>query len=263
MKLRISHRTAYSYDYPDAYALQRLRLTPMTGENQDVFDWTVQVEGAEEQVRYTDAFGNLTQLVSVSSGATELVVYASGRVETLDKAGVTGPHRGYAPLWLFLQETPLSAPGDAIRELAESIEPGSRLSQLHGLLGSIVERVSYEPGSTQVTTTAEEAAQAGKGVCQDQAHIFISTARLLGIPARYVSGYLALDKGGDAASHAWAEAHIDDLGWVAFDPANGISPDERYVRLAIGRDYHDASPISGLRMGESPERLAVRVTVEQ
>ncbi len=104
----------------------------------------------------------------------------------------------------------------------------------------------------------------GKGVCQDHAHIFIAAARLLGFPARYVSGYLMLDDRVDqVAGHAWAEAHVDGLGWVSFDPSNGISPDARYVRLALGRDYRDAAPISGIRLGMLDERLDVRITVEQ
>ena len=104
----------------------------------------------------------------------------------------------------------------------------------------------------------------GSGVCQDHTHIFIAAARRLGFPARYVSGYLMLDRCAEqAASHAWAEAHVGGLGWVAFDVANGISADERYVRVATGRDYRDAMPVSGIRFGHAEERLAVQITVEQ
>ena len=123
---------------------------------------------------------------------------------------------------------------------------------------------AYTAGATHAGTTAEEALKQGSGVCQDHAHIFAAAARLLGFPARYVSGYLMMDDTIDqAASHAWAEAHVAGLGWVAFDASNGISPDERYVRLAIGRDYRDAMPVSGIRLGWAEEQLAVRITVEQ
>ena len=115
---------------------------------------------------------------------------------------------------------------------------------------SVLGAVAYEIGHTSVTTTAEEALVAGHGVCQDHAQVLIAAARHLGFPARYVSGYLCpMEEGFPAASHAWAELFVDGLGWVGFDPANRVSPDEHYVRVACGRDYHDAAPIRGLRRG--------------
>ena len=264
MRLTITHKTEYRYDHPDAYALQRLRLQPQSNESQRVLDWSVVVEGATEEVGYDDGFGNATRLVSVIPGEMVLSATASGVIETVDRSGVSGPHRGYAPLWLFRQETPLTVPGEAIRALAAHAAKGSKpLEQLHALLHVIVERVAYEKGVTTTATSAEEAAAKGAGVCQDQAQIYAAAARLLGMPARYVSGYLLVEGGNEGASHAWAEVHVEGLGWVAFDPANGISPDERYVKVATGRDYRDACPISGFRLGESAERLAVHVTVEQ
>ena len=131
---------------------------------------------------------------------------------------------------------------------------------MHGL----ADRIAYEPGATTVVTTAEEAFGTGRGVCQDLAHIFIACARRMGFPARYVSGYLMMDdRTQQAASHGWAEAHVEALGWVAFDVANRISPDDRYVRLAVGRDYRDAAPVIGIRLGQAVESLAVNITVEQ
>ena len=263
MRLKITHKTEYFYDQPNAYALQRLRLIPTEGHSQRVLDWSLKVSGATEEAGYTDGFGNVTRLFSVDPGETVLSATATGVVETVDRSGVSGPHRGYTPLWLFRQETALTKAGDAIKALASDVPDGAPLQRMHALLQLIVERVAYEKGSTTVATTAEEAAAKAAGVCQDQAHIFASAARLLEVPARYVSGYLMSDSDDHAASHAWAEVHIEGLGWVAFDPANGISPDERYVRLAVGRDYNDASPVSGFRLGEAAERLEVHVTVEQ
>jgi transglutaminase-like putative cysteine protease len=125
-------------------------------------------------------------------------------------------------------------------------------------------RIAFEPGATDTQTAAEEALARARGVCQDHAHVFIAAARHLGFPARYVSGYLLLDgQAAQVASHAWSEAHVEGLGWVGFDAANGISPDTRYVRLATGRDYRDAMPVSGIILGTAAERLAVRITVEQ
>ena len=101
-------------------------------------------------------------------------------------------------------------------------------------------------------------------MCQDHAHIFLSAARLLGHPARYVSGYLMMqDRVDQDATHAWAEVHFDALGWVGFDVSNRISPDSRYVRVATGLDYREAAPIYGMRHGDSDEALSVTVQVEQ
>jgi transglutaminase-like putative cysteine protease len=124
--------------------------------------------------------------------------------------------------------------------------------------------VHYDVGHTDAATTADAALSAGHGVCQDHAHIFITAARVLGFPARYVSGYLMLtDRIEQEASHAWAEAHVDDLGWVGFDVSNGISPDPRYVRVATGADYLEAAPISGLSYGGGEQQMVVSLAVEQ
>jgi transglutaminase-like putative cysteine protease len=124
--------------------------------------------------------------------------------------------------------------------------------------------ISYETGVSHVGWTAEEALAAGHGVCQDMAHAFVAAARVLGVPARYVSGYLMMnDRVRQDATHAWAEAHVPDLGWVGFDPSNGISPDTRYVRVATGLDYAEAAPVAGLRTGEGAESMTVNVDVEQ
>jgi transglutaminase-like putative cysteine protease len=122
----------------------------------------------------------------------------------------------------------------------------------------------YDLGRTDADTTGEAALSAGHGVCQDHAHAFIACARLLGFPARYVSGYLKMTDSSDQdAGHAWAEAHVDGLGWVGFDISNGISPDERYVRLATGLDYAEAAPTHGLAHGNAASGLSVAVQVQQ
>jgi transglutaminase-like putative cysteine protease len=264
MQLKISHTTQYSYDGPVPYALQRLRLTPVSGRSQEVSSWRLDVFGAKEEVRFSDHFGNDTRLFSISGGSQLISITATGEVEVKDNAGVTGPHSGYAPLWLFEHPTALTSGGDMIRELADGTATGTDLDRLHALSAAIRERVAYRLGATDATTTAEEAVLAGEGVCQDHAHIFLAGARLLGFPARYVSGYLLLDDTTEqAATHAWAEAYVAGLGWIAFDVSNGIAPDGRYVRLATGRDYRDAMPISGIRMGQAQEQLEVHITVEQ
>ncbi|HEV7255678.1 MAG TPA: transglutaminase family protein [Mesorhizobium sp.] len=263
MRLKITHRTEYRYDEPVTYALQRLRLMPVSGPTQTVLNWTLLVAGAKEEVRFSDQFGNETRLLSVEGAPQAIAVEASGEVATRDTAGVFGPHSGFAPLWLFEHHTELTAPGAAVRSLADAVGPGEPIPRLHQLMALLGARVRYVSGATDSATPAEVALQAGQGVCQDHTHIFVAAARLLGFPARYVSGYLKMAEVEQAASHAWAEAHVPSLGWVAFDAANGISPDDGYVRVAAGRDYRDAMPVSGIRLGQAAEHLAVRITVEQ
>ena len=264
MLLKISHRTVYSYDAPVPYALQRIHLSPPSGGIQTVHAWSLEVTGATEEVRFFDQFGNDTRLLSVSGDAQAIEIAVRGEVEVRDASGVTGPHSGFAPLWLFERPTSLTTAGPQIREVAGSIADGEDLGRLHDLSAAIRDRVAYTVGATDAATSAEDAVSQGEGVCQDHSHIFLAAARSLGFPARYVSGYLRLDDTVEqVATHAWAEAHLAGLGWVGFDVSNGISPDARYVRLATGRDYRDAMPVSGIRLGQAQEQLEVHITVEQ
>ncbi|SIQ29498.1 Transglutaminase-like enzyme, putative cysteine protease [Rhizobium sp. RU20A] len=264
MRLSIHHRTEYRYDEPVQFALQRLRLTPVTGPGQTVVEWTVQVDGATVEVSYADQFLNQVHLVSVAGGRDSIIVTAVGEIETEDRAGVFGPHTAHTPLWLFLRETPLTKPGKLVREIARSSTGESDLARMHALMELINTTVSYTPGATDSLTTAEQALEAKAGVCQDHAHIFIAAARTLSLPARYISGYLLMDEvEQQTATHAWAEVFLTGLGWVGFDAANKICPDARYVRIATGLDYTDAAPISGLVNGAVNETLDVTLTVQE
>lgn len=266
MRLAIRHTTRYTFAGPVTHALQRLRLTPKATHGQAVLDWTMSYVNARRELEYDDQHRNHVTLVSVEPGAQEVEVRCEGRVETSDQAGVMGRHSGHLPLWSFIAQTELTRPGPRLRQLARGVEgaEGDRLTYLHALSSAIREQIAYGKGATGVRTTAEQAAEAGCGVCQDHAHLFIGAARLIGVPARYVSGYLMMnDRIDQEATHAWAEAHVDGLGWVGFDISNGISPDPRYVRVATGRDYRDAAPITGITIGTATEDLRVDVAVEQ
>lgn len=262
MRLKISHTTEYAYSDPVQYSLQRLRLTPKTGPGQTVLSWTTSVEGAKIEVAFDDQYQNRTELVSVNGGQDVIRIHAEGEVETEDRTGVTGPHTAYAPLWLYQRDTALTKPGKLTRELVKSLDPGEDLARFHQLMAEIGKRVTYTPGTTLSTTTAEQALELKTGVCQDHAHIFITAARLMGFPARYVSGYLHMEGNElQTATHAWAEVHVKALGWVGFDPANDICPNENYVRIGYGLDYKDACPISGMVTGISEETMKVTVEV--
>lgn len=266
MRLSIRHSTRYRFAEPVAHGLQRLRLTPKETQGQKILDWTMEYEGAREELSYEDQNHNHVTLISVLEGARDVAVTCHGTVQTEDKAGVIGLHAGHLPLWAFLGHTELTRPGPRIRQLIASIErsPDGLVPTLHNLSAGIRERVAYDTGHTHVDTPAEEACAAGHGVCQDHAQIFIAAARTLEIPARYVSGYLMMDdRIEQEATHAWAEAWVHGLGWVGFDISNGISPDPRYVRVATGRDYRDAAPITGISFGVVAEELSVELAVAQ
>lgn len=265
MILTINHTTRYSYDSPVDYALQQVRLTPPNTAQQDVRAWALNVEGGKIETQYRDHNGGQVHLVSVDRGAQEIAITAAGEVETEDTAGVLGKVYGPAPLWYFKQSTPLTEAGPGIKALAGHLASASDLlAALHALSSSILMAVPYRIGETYTATAAEDAVLGGGGVCQDHAQIFVAAARAADVPARYVSGYLMMDDRVDQdASHAWAEAHVDGLGWVGFDVSNGISPDARYVRLGTGLDYRQAAPISGMRLGASNESMIVSLQIQQ
>ena len=266
MRLSIRHTTRYRFDAPVVHALQRLRLTPKETQGQEILEWSMDYQNAHEELTYEDQHHNTTTLVAVEPDAKEVTITCSGKVDTHDHAGVIGRHAGHLPLWSFLAQTRLTRPGPGISKLVKELDAfdGGRLDMLHQLSRSVLDRVEYRIGTTQWHTTGEESFAAQAGVCQDHAHIFIGAARALEVPARYVSGYLMMnDRIEQEATHAWAEAYVDGLGWVGFDISNGISPDERYVRVATGRDYRDASPVTGISFGNTAQVLEVDVEVEQ
>ncbi len=266
LHIAISHTTHYRFEIAPAHGLQRLRLRPKSTHGQQVIHWNLSVEGGKIQAEYEDHNHNHTALLSLSPDVLELAINCSGLVETADNAGVIGKHSGFMPLWTFLDQTPMTKPGAGMRALGSefSRDEPDRLGQLHAISAAVRDAVTYETGHTTATTSAESALIAGRGVCQDHAHIFIGLARKLGIPARYVSGYLLMDDRMDQeAGHAWAEAHVLGLGWVGFDVSNAICPDSRYVRVATGRDYRDAAPVTGVSLGAGGSELQVQLRVSQ
>lgn len=266
MRLKILHTTTYHFEQPVFYGLQQLRLIPRTGPGQRVLDWQMQLEGGRAETEFTDHHQNHVSLISFDPQARSIVVHCEGDVETTETAGITGRHSGFAPLWYFQQSTDLTRAGSRVRALIRGLkeENPDDIPRLHALSARVLAAVPYEIGLTKSSSTAEDAMELGGGVCQDHAQIFVAGARALGYPARYVSGYLLMsDRVHQDASHAWAEVHVDTLGWVGFDVSNGYSPDARYVRVATGLDYRDAAPVSGLRFGQAGEAMSIDIQVQQ
>jgi transglutaminase-like putative cysteine protease len=265
MRFLVRHTTHYAYASPGAFAVQRLRLTPTSNRAQTILSWSIEAPDIEHAAEYVDGFGNRVHLITHCKPYSELTITAGGEVETSDEGGVLGNLPEVANPLLFLRSTPLTESSPAIDALTERVSAEPRpLNALHHLLEAIATRVAYVTESTTAFTTAAQAFQAGQGVCQDHAHIFIAAARRLRIPGRYVTGYLHVEGQENAtAHHAWAEVHVGNLGWVGFDPANNICPTERYVRLACGFDAAAAAPISGTRRGGGSEALTVDVMVQQ
>lgn len=267
MRIRVSHQTDYRYQHPVRGVIQVLRLTPRSHDGQYVVDWRIEVSDDCRLEPFTDAQGNACHTFTVEGPISELTVRVDGEVVTEETHGVVRGATERFPPTFFLRQTPLTAADQAITRWATEIaetEP-QELGRLHRLLQRLHQEMAFDSEPTHVATSAAEAFALHRGVCQDYAHIFLAAARELGIAARYVSGYFLLSEGtvDQEAGHAWAEAHVPDLGWVGFDPANGIGVTEAHVRVAVGLDYLDAAPVRGTYRGGAGESLHVAVRVEQ
>ena len=268
MRIRIAHHTTYRYEKPATGVIQMLRLTPRNHDGQYVINWHIDVSADCRLDQHEDAFGNICHAFTADGPFSELTVSVEGEVETRNTDGlVTGAIERFPPS-LFLRETPLTKADDTIAGFAASARDTAgddSLKLLHGLLEQLNQDITFDPDPTHAATTASEAFALKRGVCQDLTHIFIAAARSIGIPARYISGHFHRNDGvlEQDAGHAWAEAFVPDLGWVAFDAANGICATDAHVRIAAGLDYLGAAPVRGTRYGGSGETLAVNVHVNQ
>ncbi|MEJ2624933.1 MAG: transglutaminase family protein [Pseudolabrys sp.] len=267
MRIRVSHATTYIYDRPPAGVTQLLRKTPRNHDSQYVLNWRLDLSRDCLLHQHEDAFGNITHSFTADGGFTELTVAVEGEVETQNTGGViTGTLERFPP-GLFLRETELTEADAAIVDFAEAAHAAGddTLPRLHALLRALHEEVTFDIDLTHSTTTAAEAFKLKRGVCQDLAHIFIAAARQLDVPARYIGGHFYRSDGvvEQEAGHAWAEAYVENLGWVAFDPTHGMCTTDAYVRVAVGLDYLGAAPVRGTRFGGGAETLKVAVHVDQ
>ena len=268
MRIRISHESTYRYDAPVTGVIQTLRLTPRNHDGQYVVFWRIDISEDCRLDHHEDAFGNVTHTFTAEGSFTELGVTVDGEVETQDTHGIVRGAIERFPPSLFLRETALTRPDTAILAFARETRAAAgddTLALLHNMTERLHREIVFDPDPTHTATTAAESFAMRRGVCQDLSHIFISAARSLDIPARYVGGYFHRADGvvQQEAGHAWAEAFVPDIGWVGFDPANGISPTDQHVRVAIGLDFLGASPVRGARKGGGAEALTVTIHVDQ
>ncbi|MFZ5671559.1 MAG: transglutaminase family protein [Pseudomonadota bacterium] len=265
MKLHIRHETKYDYETNVRSSIQRLHLTPASFATQKVHAWTIEAPGIDKALTYRDGFGNQVHVVTSQGAHDHVTVVAHGVVETEDAAGLVRGLNCPAPDNIFLRQTVATEPSPALAELARTAAARQQkpLDLAHEIMREIHARIAYQIGATDAHTTAAEALAEGRGVCQDHAHAMLSALRLLGVPGRYVTGYLVTDGPLPAtASHAWAEALIPQLGWVGFDAANCKCPTGDYIRVATGLDAQGIVPVRGSRRGGETESMTVSVVVQ-
>lgn len=264
MRLKVHHRTVYDYPQPVINSVNEARLRPLNDDRQSCLSFQLTTSPRTDVHPYEDYFGNTVHYFDIQQPHRRLEVIADAEVMTEDVdsgAKLFSDYSPYGPVnesdrdrWIdFLTETPVTVAGPLIRAFAESLATGyfTVSDCVRAVADRVHDTLKYEAGVTAVDTTAEAAMALGAGVCQDFTHVYLSVCRRLGIPARYVSGYLCIGAGADQqqASHAWPEVLLPMQGWVGLDVANGRFVDSRYVRVAVGRDYGDVPPIRGAYSG--------------
>ena len=256
MRLSISHDTTYSYDNQVRTSIQYLRLTPHDSERQRVLSW--QLELPRPVRAQLDPYGNILHVLTLDEPHESIVIGARGQVEIDERCEAEHESQSALP---FLRFTRLTEADEALREFANlQCQQRRDRSALIELMHALNAHIRYLPGITATETSAAEAFAGREGVCQDHAHAFLACTRSLGIPARYVSGYLYTDSDTHLASHAWAEAWLDGA-WYSFDVTNCLPRPERHLKLAVGLDYLDACPVRGMRRGGGVERMHAHVEV--
>jgi len=265
MRVSVDHRTRYHFTSPQDRLIQMLRLTPQDSADQTVVNWHIGVDCDARLRESRDGFGNRVTMLYAEGPIEGIEITVSGEVLTAGDAGVVRGVVEPLPPALFLRVTDRTGLSHSMREFAAGIDgaDGDRIARLHTLNSRLHARFTLREEASDTGLTAEAAFQADHACPRDFAHMFIALARSEGIPARYVSGYHTRGDGDGHAPHAWAEAHVDDLGWVAFDPSRGLSADASYVRVAVALDAGGAAPVAGMRIGRGAERLDVDVQVEE
>jgi len=268
MKLEIVHTTRYRYSGPIAESVMEVRLRPMDGNRQRCLDFNLEVSSGIKPRSYLDGYGNHVHYFNLVRPHRGLTIKSTSVVET----GLAEDHEpGEELVHDFLRFRPPVKEVEGVRELASRhpIADESSGPDIERALDELTETISrefaYDRAVTTVYSGVDEVLALRAGVCQDFAHLFIAVARAMGVPARYVSGYIHDDRarGAVAASHAWGEAWVPGKGWVGFDATHPVRVTEHHVRLAVGRDYSDAAPTRGIYVGSAASAMTVSVSTRE
>ncbi len=277
----VRHVTTFRYQPAVRESVMEVRLQPRSEANQRCLSFTLDVNPPANITQYSDFTGNTVHHFDIAGSHTEVKVTAQSTVQVQSVPAPRSSEAGdWADLdamtaaddyWEMMLPSEFARSSEALQQLAKELRCERRvgpLDLLTELNEAIYQQFAYVPNSTKVDSPIEEALLTRQGVCQDFAHIMIALVRPLRIPCRYVSGYLFhreenghKDRSLEGASHAWVEALIPSLGWVAFDPTNNLIGGDRHIRVAIGRDYADVPPTRGVYKGEAQSELIVAVTV--
>jgi transglutaminase-like putative cysteine protease len=270
MNLSVVHRTVLAYDDLIADTSMEMRLRPRDESGQRCLGYDLRVEPRGPVRSYRDAFGNQVEVYNHRAPHRRVVVEARSVVLTSPPLAARESSISEGERYRLLRFDGPVVDSPALRALsAELAAPGvvATPDLLTDLAALVHGRFVYEPNVTNVASTIDDLLTFGRGVCQDFAHLWIGLCRALGIPARYVSGYIWNgDERQEQASHAWGEAWVPGQGWLAYDPTN-YTPEgqgravEQHVRVAIGRDYRDVPPTRGVFRGAARETLSVDVRV--
>ena len=279
MRLHILHRTTFEYEGKAHESVNEARLRPKDDATQSCHEFTLRITPEAEPRDYEDFYGNTAHYFEIFGHHSSLIVEATSVVETtpMDErpavplVTMEDLHRSadremLAEFYSGSQYVPLDDAFQAEAESALSAGATDVWSAVCGLGEHIHRGFTYRPNATGVDTLAIDVLRLRYGVCQDFAHVHLGLCRALGIPARYVSGYF-LNCTRPAreveASHAWIEAWLPDFGWVAYDATHARLADDRYVKIATGRDYADIRPVNGTYRGAPPRSLEVEVAVRE
>jgi transglutaminase-like putative cysteine protease len=264
-RFEIVHETRFEYTEPIEETVMEMRLQPMRGNGQRCLEFDLEIEPKVRLRSYRDGYGNQVHYFNLLRAHPRLRVTSRSLVETGGRTRRDG--EGDALVLDFLRARPPAGDVPGIRDLAAAHlpagpGPAAVESALDGLALGISRDFVYDPAVTNVYTAVEDVLAVRAGVCQDFAHLFIAVARAMGVPARYVSGYIYVPgESGvtEGASHAWAEAWVSGKGWLGYDATHPIRAGANHVRVAVGRDYRDAAPTRGVYVGSATGSMEVSV----
>jgi transglutaminase-like putative cysteine protease len=278
MKYRVTHRTHYRYQAPVTESFNEARLQPVSNERQHCHSFVLRVFPATRVSHHLDSYSNHVHFFEVPEAHDELLVEGLSIVEIFPQAELSPPapvafsqlepYRHQEMCYDFLHTSQYVSTEPFVRDTARAVCGGAAdvWSTAVQIMGFIYENFTYAPQTTSVNTHMEEVLRLRKGVCQDFAHVMIGLCRSLGIPARYVSGYIFNGDASSAmrgaqASHAWCEILMPGWGWHGLDPTNNLIASVGHIKVAVGRDYADVAPLRGTYKGTNQKEMDVAVAV--